>query len=788
MSTAEVFQAKVTKTETNMDRWDLIVNGDDTTDVVVDSGTVPSFAKLQAANLLTVTTSQNWAESAGEPGGSGTKSAKTWALESASSAALVLAGAGFNYTPTYLTSISTGSRASLLTITTGLAISVGAITNLINGSATNDDANGVRFASTQAVAGKALFTIVVNAIRYSGLFNQIKIKQSTNAAYGTYQIRLRTMDGAWEDHGSPVAVGGATEYTIDIPSISMDGYTGVELLGTSGTTPLNTIRMLEVELRAIEGPRNHVLPSPATPGLPGDRIVNGAFPDLAPVAQPRYNSPAAQGAVASNYEYWFDDADDIIRNRRGPLGWFDYSAGTYGKPSKTPKGRRFNKQMITSSWAGVRELMILKRCIIDMPINENEIATGVAGNPLYLKSSSYRDGMTVKALYPNGALGPVFSQTSGTVQINARYLNRGGWVLLFITLAADFTGTISLGGDINDGATATNRATECEIACIKTWPSALPDDAARLAEADWVCRELAYTRDIRVRGDECKFKRDIITMAGESQMGGQALMSDRPKQIREMASLPNILVHSHERADQPYAIIPAPFVAGATSRMLPFDTTPTVGYDGRQAGPEWKVAINHHLGKKPVPLGILHGGANSSMLGGSSALSWLGTQPPSTGLLYFHLTRIYDMWRWYLENDIAPNMIAFAWSQGWNNSNLAAPADYYNDYDIYYEDMIAKWLLYTGKTSIRQAIVQLPPLPAGNVTHDPAKFATVQTKLQALVTADTTNRFIIAAPTIPSNDAWGMSRNYQSDLLHYNAPLLDYQGDTIYAGITWSTY
>ncbi len=690
--------------------------------------------------------------------------------------------------PTYLDNISTGARGAILTITTDLAISAGAIANLINGSAVNDDANGVRFGTGQDVTGKRLFSIGIIAPHQAKLIGKIKFKQSTNAAYATYQPRVRDLYGVWTNHGAPVAIGGATEYEIDLNALARNGINGFEFLGTAGVTPSNAIRMNEIEIQSVDAPRKDVLITPQVNGLPGDSYVNGPFPGLATEIKPKYNSPAVQGAVACNYEYWFDDAGEAIKNRRSDLGHFDYSAGTYGKPTKTPKGRKFNKVMTSATWTGVREVMILKRCSLDMAINENEIATGVSGNPLYFKSSSYRDGMTVKAMYPNGALGPVFSQTSGTVQINARYLNRGGWVLIFATLAADFTGTVSLGGDIDDGATATNRATEVEFACIKTWPAALPNDAARLAEADWVLSELAYSRGIRVRGAECSKKRDIAVVAGESQAGGQALMSDRPKQIREMASLPNVLVHSHERADQPYSIIPTGFVAGATSRMLPFDTSPTVGYDGRQAGPEWKIAINHHLGKKPVPLALLHGGANSSILGGSSALSWLASQPPSTGLLYFHLTRLYDMWRGLLENDIAPVMVSFNWSQGWNNSNLAAAADYYNSYDVYYEALIATWLLYTGQTMIKQNLVQLPPLPAGNVTHDPAKFAIVQAKLQALADADVVNRSIILPPTIPSNDAWGSSRGYQSDLLHYNAALLDYQGDAMYTLTPFSAY
>lgn len=46
MTTAAAYQAKVTKSVTNMDRLDGIVNGDENTTVAVDSGTVPSLAKV----------------------------------------------------------------------------------------------------------------------------------------------------------------------------------------------------------------------------------------------------------------------------------------------------------------------------------------------------------------------------------------------------------------------------------------------------------------------------------------------------------------------------------------------------------------------------------------------------------------------------------------------------------------------------------------------------------------------------------------------------------------------
>lgn len=91
-ATAAQFQAKVDKTVTNMDRFDQIVNGSTTTDVVTDNGPVPSFAKLQAQNQIAIddatdaaaaaavsaTTSAAWAEGSGAPGGTGTKSAKSW--------------------------------------------------------------------------------------------------------------------------------------------------------------------------------------------------------------------------------------------------------------------------------------------------------------------------------------------------------------------------------------------------------------------------------------------------------------------------------------------------------------------------------------------------------------------------------------------------------------------------------------------------------------------------------------------------------------------------------------
>lgn len=55
MTTATEFQAKVDKSSINMDRFDQMVNGSDTTDVVVDGGVaVPSFAKVQKANTLAV--------------------------------------------------------------------------------------------------------------------------------------------------------------------------------------------------------------------------------------------------------------------------------------------------------------------------------------------------------------------------------------------------------------------------------------------------------------------------------------------------------------------------------------------------------------------------------------------------------------------------------------------------------------------------------------------------------------------------------------------------------------
>lgn len=716
-------------------------------------------------------------------------------LQAINAASAVIAAASTYLVPTYADDISTGARgatgSNVLTIVTDLAISAGSIANLINGSATNDDTNGVRFATGQDVTAKRLVSVTTNGKRVSKLVGKLKFKQSTNAAYGTYQPRVRDMFGSWSNHGSTVAIGGATEYEVDLNALAKTGITGFELVGTAGVTPSNAVRMQELEIQSVDAPRKGVLIAPASDGLPGDAFVNGDLPDLAPVAKPKYYSPASQGGIACNYEYWFDNpvGVDVLKNRRGPLGHFDYSAGTYGKPTRTARGHRFQKQMITASWAGVREIMILKRCAINTPINETEASTGVSGNPFYLKGQAYRGGaggQTIKALSPFNTLMPLFGSTSGTVTQNASFLNTGGWVLLFITLAADFTGTISLGGDIDDGATATNRVSDGEIALIKTWPAALASDADRLAEADWVCRELAFSRGIRLRGQECRRKRDIVTMIGESQMAGQALVSDRPKQIREMASIPHVLIHSHERADGNFTRCPAPFVAGSSNRNHLLDPSPTAGLDGRQAGPEWKLAIRHYLSTNPIPLGIEHGGAPSSILGGNTGLSWLASTAPGTGLLYFHLARLYESWRWYLENDEAPVMVSLAWGQGWNNCNLAAPSDYQTSYDAYYEAMIAAWLLYTGQSAIRQIIYGMPPLPGANTTHDPAKFAIVKQKLVDVAAADPANRVFLAAPTIGATDMWAMQYAYQLDLLHYGSAILDYQGDGTYSNTVFS--
>lgn len=752
------------------------------------------YAGLTAVVQPLVDEAQAWAEGT-EPGGPGTFSAREYAEAAEADADAIVAAAATVRVPTYLDDISTGNRGAggtnVLTITTGLTISAGSIANLINGSATNDDTNGVRFATGQDVTNKAFVTVTINRVHASKLVGKLKIKQSGTQSYGTYQPRVQDAYGTWSNHGSTVVLGGSTEYEIDLNALADVGIIGFELLGTTGTTPANTNRVNELEIQSVNGPRKDVTVAPRTSGLPGDRIVNGPFPNLAAEAVSKFNSPALAGGVACNYEWWFDNpvGVDVAQNRRGSTGHFDYSAGTYGTPTRTRAGLRFNQQMITASVSGVRELMILKRCAKNMANTKNEISSGVAGNPIQFRGASYRDGNTVKVMAPNGALMPVFSQISGSYQINAFFLNRGGWVLMFVTLAADFTGTLSLGGDIDEGVTVTNRADEFEIACMKAWPSALPNDAARLAEADWVCRELAFSRGIRVRGAECTRKRDIIAMLGESQMAGEALVSVRPKQIREMASVPHVLIQAHERADGNYALFPAPFVAGSSNRAHALDTSPSVSpvdYDGRRAGPEWKVAINHYLASKPVPLGILHGGATSSMLGGATGLSWLASTPPSTGLLWFSLTRLYDMWTWLLEHDEAPVMVSFAWSQGWNNIQNASPSDYQDSYDVYYEAMIAAWLLYTGLPAIRQIIIQMPDKPAGNTAHDATKQATVKAKLQAIVDADPTNRVIVNPPTIPSNDAWGQSRGFLGDNLHYTAPLLDYHGDAISANTPFS--
>ena len=713
-------------------------------------------------------------------------------LQAINAASAVIAAASAYLAPTYADDISVGARgatgSNVLTISTDLTISAGSIANLINGSATNDDTNGVRFGSSQSVVGKRLISVTLNAKRASKLVGKLKFKQSTNAAYGTYQPRVRDMFGNWSNHGSTVSVGGATEYEVDLNALSKTGITGFELMGTAGTTPLNSVRMNELEIQSVDGPRKGVLIAPTSDGLRGDAYVNGDSSDLAPAARARYSSPASQGGVTCNYEYWFNDRDETFRNYRSltGVGDFNYSAGTYGKPTKTSRGALFKKQMISTTWTGVREIMILKRCVPGTPTNEREIATGVSGNPLYFGGATYRDGMTVKVLTPFNTLMPLFTSLSSTQRLGATYLNRGGWVLIFATLAADFTGTVSLGGDIDDGATTTNRATECEFALIKTWSAALPDDAARLAEADWVCRELAYERQLRVRGNECARKRDIVTLAGESQMAGQALVSDRPKQIREMASIPSVMIQTHERQEVPYMRRPAPFVAGVTSSTIQNDSTPSPGLDGRMAGPEWKIAINHHFASRPVPLGIVHGGARGSTLGGAGTLSWLASLAANGSLLNFHLTRIYETWRDCLERDEAPVMVSFAWSQGWNNSNFAAASDFQTNYDTYYEAMMAAWLLYTGQTMIKQIIIQMPNLPVGNDTHDPAKHSAVQAKLQAIVSADTTNRVIINPPTIGANDEWSMAYGFNVDGVHYNSALLDYQGDGIDANTTYS--
>ena len=67
MTTALEFQTAVTKTVTNMDRLDDIINGDGTTTVVTDSGSVPSIRKLmdQMIGSVQVLSLPTWASLAG---------------------------------------------------------------------------------------------------------------------------------------------------------------------------------------------------------------------------------------------------------------------------------------------------------------------------------------------------------------------------------------------------------------------------------------------------------------------------------------------------------------------------------------------------------------------------------------------------------------------------------------------------------------------------------------------------------------------------------------------------
>ncbi len=723
--------------------------------------------------------------------------------------------------PSYLNENGEGDRrATMRVIASAGLLAQGVANNLVNGNtATTDATNSIVCNTGVAVAGHYLIFD-----HYEGAEKLVTeanwLQQNTNS-HGVWQWQvsevgyvddetLLPVGAVWQNIGATFTLGGSMSQTMATLAANTKAGRLYRLLGISGTTSAGWIFEIREKIARTVLDRKSTIPNG---GLPGDRLARQGGRDRDVYWEPRYGRIPVHAGVNRLALWMMDDDRDggQIKDRLNPLSTtnhFDFRTDrqTWNvAPKKTAFGWRFDKcmvRMVGAALTNARTYAVLMR---QARGNSSlyEISTNIAGEPLYVRGSSFRTGCTVKVLAPNGKIMPVFFSVGGTVSSNASILNRGYWKLVFITTAdAMVAHRLGLGGDPDhtSEANSVNYAAFMEAAYLSAFDTGL-SDAQMEAEADWLCPVMKRERGIVVRNAECdKGRVDILAMNGQSNIEGDERLSTLPPQLAQMTSFPQVTIKQSGRQEKAHMRNPAPYQAGVTAQLG--DLTPSFhpGYpaqNGRSFGPDLSLVRNFVFANRPVPLHVEKVGAGSTILGGPTegtggTISWNVNVAWGTNMTGYALTRLYDTWDWFLSQGISFTMVAEVWGQGETDAGTTASPLQAANWGVNRQASFDAKRLYTANMwPQKEFIIRLRAWEVGCV-GDPTKTATLRGVQEAYVAADPANRVLVDADG-SEVDVWGRTVGYRYetngvDKLHHNGGLLDRIGSTIQPQVPWSPF
>lgn len=714
-------------------------------------------------------------------------------------------------TPLYTNENGQGARPATKIVVRSSAglVGLGTAANLVNGDTSTNSAALSMVFNPVAVAGHWILIDHLEAAQK--LITEATWRQQGTVSHGTWQWQITevgewddtagdVVGASWQNVGGTFTLGGMATQVQNSLASNAKSTRYQRLLGISGTAGGQYVYELELKIASGLLDRKRFV---TTGGLPGDRFGKTGYRDLQVDWIPRYGTPPVHAGVNRMALFMMDDdrASGMIKNRLADQHHFDFRTdrGTYGPaPKKSAKGWLFKKQMVRSqaSITGIRTAAVLMRKARGNS-TLYEISTTLAGEPLYLRGSDFRAGCSVRVLAPNGEIMPVFGDTSGSNTAGATFLNRGYWHLAFIeTAAALGAGRLGLGGD-PDLTADTTHAAMAEFAYLSLFDGQLSDAMCK-AEADWLCPIMKIDRGITLRNEECTRMVDLLVLWGQSNIGGDAVMYQYPRQLLEMANIPSVLIQSSNRRDRPYMTFPAPYAAGATSLMaVPAYINPIyTQHDGRKVGPDWAIARIAHNAGRARQLCMNKVGADGTILahpseGGGGSTSWHPLTAWNTGMLGHALTRLYETWFWLLDQGIGFDIPAVCWGQGETTVNPANNALQTTNWGTNFLDMRTAARLYTANMlPALWILTRLRDWETGCV-GDQTKTGELRTIQGGLAASDPTNIKIVSADG-SGTDSWGRTIGYHLEVggqkLHYGMALIDRIGTDQDALVPWSQW
>ncbi|MBX3172487.1 MAG: hypothetical protein KF760_34105, partial [Candidatus Eremiobacteraeota bacterium] len=128
--------------------------------------------------------------------------------------------------PSYLSPLSSGERRTLITATSNHSSLSGPVSNLLNGTSSNDF-----YWNSVAIAG----TYVRFDFKAPVLLTEAKWLQSTASTHGNWQWQGSQDASTWTNIGSTFLLGGSTSQTLTTLSANTTEYRFYQLVGVSGT-------------------------------------------------------------------------------------------------------------------------------------------------------------------------------------------------------------------------------------------------------------------------------------------------------------------------------------------------------------------------------------------------------------------------------------------------------------------------------------------------------------------------------------------------------------------------